>query len=323
MKRKSGLQKKISSIFDGVSIPDMGETGPPKPSTLDQDLIATGSDDAPFTQHQGPSRPDLTRPIDPITENHLAHIDSADQQNQKFASRLESALTPSRPEDKQDYLLLDHETIPGQKKSPPESPTQRPSMPSGPGPTLPEQPSIQLQSPRDTVTQALSEAAPAYSIRQKAMFFFMTILFVGFGLAVVRAVNPSLLTGPTPVKTEPQTVKLAVAVARSIQWNIPESYPLDLPDPMERFIAKPQLDPQLHLPFDPQTDPQTDPQPEPSPKDLIVIKGILYSDDRPSVIIGEEILSEGDLVEGAIIKKINRNHVVFEWKDQTWSGQLE
>ena len=161
----------------------------------------------------------------------------------------------------------------------------------------------------------------------------MVILFVGFGLSVTRAIFPSLFSSQPPVEPEPQTVKLVVAAVTDIQWKIPESYPIDLPDPMERFIEKPKPEPTPQPQLDPQSqndpqrvpqiDPEPAPQPDPSPKDLIVIKGILYSDDSPSVIIGQEILSEGDLVGGAIIIKINRDHVIFEWRGQTWSGQLE
>jgi type II secretory pathway component PulC len=44
----------------------------------------------------------------------------------------------------------------------------------------------------------------------------------------------------------------------------------------------------------------------------MVVKGILYSDDKPSAIIDTQIVHEGDKIYGATVVKINKDSVEFE-----------
>jgi type II secretory pathway component PulC len=55
----------------------------------------------------------------------------------------------------------------------------------------------------------------------------------------------------------------------------------------------------------------------------ITVKGIVYSEDNPSAIIGNEILHEGDKVSGATIVKINKNSVEFEMNGKKWSEKVQ
>jgi uncharacterized membrane protein len=69
-----------------------------------------------------------------------------------------------------------------------------------------------------------------------------------------------------------------------------------------------------------------------SPKDVVVslkevvvspkkvaIKGILYSEDNPSALIGETIVAEGDIIDGVKVVKINRDTVEFEKDGEKWT----
>jgi hypothetical protein len=55
-----------------------------------------------------------------------------------------------------------------------------------------------------------------------------------------------------------------------------------------------------------------------SPK-KIAIKGILYSEDNPSALIGETIVAEGDIIDGVKVVKINRDTVEFEKDGEKWT----
>ena len=60
------------------------------------------------------------------------------------------------------------------------------------------------------------------------------------------------------------------------------------------------------------------------------VMGIVYSEDRPSVIIGQEVYFVGDVVKdvtGDVVKEvtiisITRNEVEFEYGEKRWSTTL-
>jgi hypothetical protein len=55
----------------------------------------------------------------------------------------------------------------------------------------------------------------------------------------------------------------------------------------------------------------------------LVVRGITYSDNRASAIIGKAIVRVGDEVMGARVLNIGRNHVEFEMKGKRWKQQVE
>ena len=55
----------------------------------------------------------------------------------------------------------------------------------------------------------------------------------------------------------------------------------------------------------------------------LVVKGIVYSDDDPSAVVGNRIVHEGDEIMGARVVKINRDSVVFEMDGKEWTQQVE
>jgi hypothetical protein len=57
-----------------------------------------------------------------------------------------------------------------------------------------------------------------------------------------------------------------------------------------------------------------------SPKET-ALKGILYSEDNPSALIGETIVREGDIIDGVKVVKINRDTVEFEKDGEKWTQQ--
>jgi len=55
----------------------------------------------------------------------------------------------------------------------------------------------------------------------------------------------------------------------------------------------------------------------------LIVKGILYTEDNPSAVIGNKIVREGDEVLGATIIKINENSVEFEINGKKWVQKVQ
>lgn len=55
----------------------------------------------------------------------------------------------------------------------------------------------------------------------------------------------------------------------------------------------------------------------------MVVKAIVHSEDKPSAVINEEVVFEGDEVMGATITKINPDSVEFEMNDKKWTQEVE
>ena len=53
------------------------------------------------------------------------------------------------------------------------------------------------------------------------------------------------------------------------------------------------------------------------------VRGIAYSYDRPSAVIGTTIVHEGDVVLGATIVRISRGSVEFEVNGETWTQKVQ
>jgi len=87
----------------------------------------------------------------------------------------------------------------------------------------------------------------------------------------------------------------------------------DLRDPM--IWVKPEPEPEVELEVV-----VIEPEPEAEPE--IVLKGIVYNEDKPSVIIDQKILLEGDTIHGATIIKINPNSVELERNSERWTQDL-
>ena len=55
----------------------------------------------------------------------------------------------------------------------------------------------------------------------------------------------------------------------------------------------------------------------------LVIKGIVFSHDNPSAVIGNQIVHEGDKILDVTIVKINEKSVEFELNDRKWTQQVQ
>lgn len=138
--------------------------------------------------------------------------------------------------------------------------------------------------------------------RQKAMVALVPVMFIGMVLAFYKVLGGGPDTTAGPKTFQPSNV--AAAATTTIDWQIPAPYPTTLRDPM-------------------QFKPEEKPTPTPDDTGKIDIKGVLYSEENPSVIIGIEILHEGDKVSGATIVKINEDSVEFERNGKRWTQKVQ
>ena len=53
------------------------------------------------------------------------------------------------------------------------------------------------------------------------------------------------------------------------------------------------------------------------------VRGVAYSSDRPSAVIGTTIVHEGDVVLGATVLRISRGSVQFEVNGETWTQKVQ
>jgi hypothetical protein len=53
------------------------------------------------------------------------------------------------------------------------------------------------------------------------------------------------------------------------------------------------------------------------------VTAILYSEDKPSAVIGNQIVHEGDIVQGLNVVKIYKNKVEFEKNGRRWTQSVE
>lgn len=276
-KKKAGLHKKVSSIFDGVLV--------------QSDNAAPGSPPAP-----APERPANEPPPKPKKE------------------RLESPA----PEKQYDQTYITSTTLQPQERTkpqlevaPPEPPKAAKPKRSKPG--APKQPKaraaikIAKQIPwRETWRKVESKFfAPKPGVdvkRQKMMAVLIPVLFI-----ILIFVFSRVLRTPSRAKAAPPVSKLLKAVAVSNNsnnergWQIPAPYPTTLRDPMQ---------------FGSVTATQAG-------TGGLVVKGIVYSEDKPAAVIGTQIVGEGEKVLGATVVKINEGSVEFEMKGKKWTQKVQ
>jgi hypothetical protein len=137
--------------------------------------------------------------------------------------------------------------------------------------------------------------------RQKAMVIMVPILFIAL-IFLLRGVF-----GTTVHKTEAVEENTASRVVTDsdseIDWKIPEVYPATLRDPM-------RLDPSV-------TD-QPETKIEAKKVVRLSVQGILYTEDKPSAVVSNRIVHEGEIIRGATVVKISKDSVEFEMDGKRW-----
>jgi hypothetical protein len=246
-KRKTGLHRKVSSIFDGISVPK--------------------ADNAPGQSTDGWTGPAKGREY---------------------------------VKDETDFMPKDARIGP----KPAERSPEKARKPIG-GPGLLGQPGFDPFGPIPLVSKK----------RRKVTMVSMVVLFILLIVVLTWTFSQKIADKKTQSASK-QAAAAGVAAAQidtQIDWEIPPEYPETLRDPMENTWRQ-----------DPSTgkwveetivviDDSGAEQQQQSLIDVgIALRSILWAETGRSIVVGDEILYEGDTIFGVTIKKINKDSVEFE-----------
>jgi hypothetical protein len=160
---------------------------------------------------------------------------------------------------------------------------------------------IPLQQIWQRISGKFFAAKPGVDVnRQKVMVILIPVLFI-----VLIIVLTKVLSGPVPKTAVAQSGSVAQAAAAlpdKVDWQIPKPYPATMRDPMQKGSGS--LVPGAQ-------------------GGELAVKGILYSQDKPSAVVGSQIVHEGEKVSGATVQKINKDSVEFEMDGKKWTQQIQ
>jgi hypothetical protein len=155
------------------------------------------------------------------------------------------------------------------------------------------------------ILQRIQEKLPAgeNAGRQRIMILLMPVLFVVFIVVISKMLRaPAVQPGPVPSISNAPGSQAGVAFDGKINWEMPPVYPDNLRNPTVMGAVAAQGNENAGRP---------------------PVKGIVYSDDNPCAVIGERIVSVGEVVQGATVVKINPENVEFEMGDKKWTQEVE
>lgn len=258
-KKRSGLHKEISSIFDGVPVPSDRTAAKPH----------TGPEQGQpgYDSPRPPQNPQIPGSYQRLKSGAAAHSKTA----------VAAAVVPAGP----------------------------------------------LQQ---LVKKLFASKAGVSSARQKAAVLLIPVLLVALVFLLSRAFDISLFKTKTTVPPKP-AVPAGTASTTEIAWQKPDPYPVGLRDPMkltDEMAAQINAEAQAKVDAVTQNQANTDTtKPQTTVVEELSVKGILFSDDNPSAVVGTRIAHVGDVIAGATILKINKKSVEFEKDGQTWTKTVE
>jgi len=286
-KNKAGLQKKVSSVFKGVPVPQ--NNGSQQPSGTPTPDPAHGVPPKPVAADRQVSQSSLIKKLNQSE-------DSLDNTAQKQTPNVFPKPTSTNQ--------MTQSPLNKKLPQPEESLKQAAkSAQSENSPFIKETSDGLLQQIKNKLFTPKPGVSPT---KQKAMVIMMPILVI----IMIFAFRQVLSKAPRKTKgagTHDTPVVVANADSgREIDWKVPEPIAIITRDPIK-------------LPDESNTQ-NGDPN-ETTGKvttGTIIIRDIVYSHDRPSAVIGSKIVYVGDKVNDATIIKINRDSIEFETDEKKW-----
>ena len=194
--------------------------------------------------------------------------------------------------------------------SQPPAPTPKPTQPAHPPKATSPRPKAKAavktqrqmpwQKTFEQIQNKLFKPKPGVSpTRQKAMALSVPVLFIVLIFVFIQVFNtPSRKTAGAHQINPSNT---AAGAGNEINWQIPQPYPVALRDPTQFGSATAAV----------------------TRTDGLIVKGIVYSQDDPSAVIGTRIVHEGDKILDATVVKINRDSVEFESDGKKWTQKVQ
>lgn len=129
---------------------------------------------------------------------------------------------------------------------------------------------------------------------------FAGVLFIslgGLGQSSAKAADE---------KDVPQTSSAVQTGQETLQWHSPQPMPEQLRDPMTPGLKKVGQQEQST-----------------AGSDQVVVKGIVFSKTRPTAIINDQIMAQGESINGITVVTISKEKVEFESNGQRWTQPVQ
>lgn len=251
-KKKPGLHKKLSSIFDGVDVPGACDSG-----QADSTPVESTGWDSRSEGGVSPAGPS----VDAVTETS----DVAPAADLTLSGGVSGASVP-------------HEHVFGTSK------------------------------PR-----AQKRVASAADRRQTVMKGLVGALTVVFVIVIVVFYTPLF-------SNEPRSAAASDQVGASedgqedveVGWKIPEALGELARNPMQRAGVGRSSEKSAGAD-----------DPPAAQVDAIVVRGIMYSQDNPAAIVGQDLVHQGEMVFGVKVSRIFKNQVEFELDGKKWTQGVQ
>jgi len=290
-KNKAGLHKNVSSVFKGVPVPQ--NNGSQQPSGTPTPDFAHGVPPKPATADRQVPQSSLVKKLNQTEDS----LDEAAQKQTAniFPKPTSTNRMPQSP-------LITKLPQPEESLKRAAKATQLKSSPF-----IEETSDGLWQQIKDKLFTPKPGSSPT---KQKAMVIMVPVL------AIIMIFVFKQVLSKAPRKTKAAgTDDTPVLVANSdsgheIDWKIPEPIAVTMRDPIK-------------LPDESGT--QNPEQNETTSKvtiDIIIVRDIVWSHDKPSAFIGSKIVYVGDKINGATIVKINRSSVEFEKNGDRWEQNV-
>lgn len=142
--------------------------------------------------------------------------------------------------------------------------------------------------------------------RQKVMVILIPILFIIMIFMFRQVLSKSPQETEGAINDDSQVVK-PVNSGGEIDWRIPEPIPMTIRDPIKPGTKTVVPDAW---------------QGDSNNLETLSVRGILFSTDKPSAVIGNKILHLNDKINGATLVQIDRDFVVFEKDGKRWKKKV-
>ncbi|UCC98212.1 MAG: hypothetical protein JSW66_20495 [Phycisphaerales bacterium] len=290
-KNKAGLQKKVSSVFKGVPLPQNSGV-PQTPGTPASDPTPGASAQPPSVDHQAAQSSLLKKlqQTEDTSDNALPDTTAAASPEPAPAERQRQ---------QHSELKKQHQAGASSKEA------LSAKRPEGQMPQKAAGPSLWQQ-----INNRLFPQEPGgSSTRQKAMVILVPVL----AIIMIFMFRQVLSTSPRQTQAatdEGSPVVAAAAPGHEIDWQIPDPLPaigrdpIKLPDQVVSTTAEPN---------EAVVGPATE---------IIDIRDIVYSKDKPSAVINAHIVYVGHKVAGATVVQILRDGVEFEKDGKKWVQRI-
>lgn len=151
----------------------------------------------------------------------------------------------------------------------------------------------------------LPEKPGVNNTRQKVMVILIPVLFIVMIFMFRQVLSKSPRETEGAVKEKPVVTK--VNSGNEIDWQIPEPISTEIRDPI-----KPA----------PRTTVTNVWQADSNNIGMLNVRGIIYSQDKPSAVINNRIVHLNDTIDGATVVEIDSDYVIFEKDGKRWTKKV-